>query len=77
MTSNLDLNNLERVYSTGTEYLAELLKHVLTDNGIEAFIINRQDSSYHFGDIEVFVSKSDFEKAKSIREEFEKNDKVE
>lgn len=77
MTNNSDFKEMEIVYSTGTEYLAELIKQVLFDNNIESFIINRQDSSYHFGDIEVFVKKSDFDKAKSITVEFENNTSLE
>lgn len=71
------MHNKKLVYSTGTEYLAELLKQVLNDNGIEAFIVNRQDSSYHIGDIEVYVNPDSFEKAKEISEEFENNTSIE
>ncbi|PLX09359.1 MAG: hypothetical protein C0596_02090 [Marinilabiliales bacterium] len=67
----------ELIFATGTEYLAELLKQVLNDNNIAAFIINRQDSSYHFGDIEVFVNDEDVEKAKEITAEFENNTNIE
>ncbi len=70
-------NDLKQVYATGTEYLSELLKQVLLDNEIEAFVINRQDSSYHFGDIEVYVKQIDFEKAKLICDEFENNTSLE
>jgi hypothetical protein len=69
--------NLELVYSTGTEYLAELLKQILEENNITALIINRQDSSYHFGDIEVYVKSEDFAKAKQMSEEFENNTQIE
>lgn len=70
-------NNRELVYATGTEYLAELLKQVLEDNNINVFVFNRQDSTYHFGDIEVYVNAEDFERAKLICEEFENNTKIE
>lgn len=69
--------NLVRVYSTGTAYLAELLKQVLFDNEIESFIINHQDSSYLIGDVEVHVKALDIEKAKTVVEEFEKNTSIE
>lgn len=69
--------NLELVYATGTEYLAELLKQILEENNINALIINRQDSSYHFGDIEVYVNAEDLLKAKEICEEFENNTQIE
>ncbi|MDD2635649.1 MAG: DUF2007 domain-containing protein [Bacteroidales bacterium] len=75
MTNNQDDRVL--VYATGTEYLAELLKQVLEDNDINVFVFNRQDSSYRFGDIEVYVNSKDFEKAKLICVEFENNTKIE
>ncbi len=65
------------VYSVGKEYLAELFKQVLTDNKIEAFIINRKDSSYHFGYIDVLVHPEDINKAKSLVDEFENNTSIE
>ncbi len=76
MTNN-NATDRELVYETGTEYLAELLKQVLEDNYINAFIFNRQDSSYRFGDIEVYVNAEDIEKAKLICVEFENNTKIE
>ena len=67
------MNDKELIFSTGKEYLAELFKQVLIDNDIEAFIFNRQDSSYHFGDIEVYINSCDIEKAKQLKTEFENN----
>lgn len=75
--TNSNSGSRELVYATGTEYLAELLKQVLKDNNIDAFIFNRQDSSYRFGDIEVYVDSQDLEEAKKICEEFENNTKFE
>jgi hypothetical protein len=38
----------------------------LVDNEIEAVIINKQDSSYKFGEVEVHIRQADFEKASEI-----------
>jgi hypothetical protein len=54
------------VYSSSQLYQAELLKHILADNQITAFILNKQDSAYNFGDIEVCVKPADIIKAKHI-----------
>lgn len=75
--TNSNATNRELVYATGIEYLAELLKQVLEDNNINVFIFNRQDSSYRFGDIEVYVNSEDLEKATLICVEFENNTKFE
>ena len=58
------------IYSTGKAFEAELLKDVLGNNDIISDIINKQDSSYLFGDIEVFVQKENEEKARAIVKDF-------
>jgi hypothetical protein len=48
-------------------YEIEILKGLLMEKDIPAVIINKQDSSYlNFGDIELKVLESDFEKATFI-----------
>ncbi|MFZ5940269.1 MAG: putative signal transducing protein [Bacteroidota bacterium] len=59
------------VYITGKDYLSTLLRQILTDNDIESYAINKQDSSYQFGDIEVYVHRDDVIRAKRIIAEFE------
>jgi hypothetical protein len=59
------------VYTTNKSYQAELFREVLGDNGIESFIINKQDSSYKFGNIEVYVKRDNVLKAKILVKEFE------
>lgn len=54
------------VYSTTILHQAELLKHMLADNNITAIIMNKQDSAYSFGDIELYVKPSDVVKAKHL-----------
>ncbi|PKP48702.1 MAG: hypothetical protein CVT94_07475 [Bacteroidetes bacterium HGW-Bacteroidetes-11] len=44
------------VYTTSFLHEAELVKGMLEENQITAFLINKQDSVYLFGDIEVHVS---------------------
>ncbi len=64
-----------KVYAHSKLYVAEMLKTYLYDNQIESFILNQQDSSYHFGDIELYVKKENEEKAKKLIKIFEKNEK--
>ena len=47
--------NWTSVYNAGLIYKVEIVKAVLADNGIESVIVNKQDSSYLFGDIELHV----------------------
>ncbi len=52
-----------RVYVTSNYQQAQLIKMKLKENEIETIEINKQDSMYLFGDIELYVSKLDYNKA--------------
>jgi hypothetical protein len=60
------------VYTSNKLYEAEILREFLDDNGIETFLMNKQDSSYHIGDIEVYTRPDDVMKAKLLIEKFER-----
>jgi hypothetical protein len=62
--------NWEVVYSTNQLYDAEMAKDMLADNEIECVIMNKQDSTYRFGEIEVCVPTVDVLKAKHLILEF-------
>ncbi len=64
-------DDLVMVYSTNQVFHAEMLKQFLSDNGIAAFSINKQDSNYLFGSIEVYVNRDDVIKAKILIKKFE------
>jgi len=66
-------NDLVQIYSVGKAYLAELIKQMLADNNIPAFLVNKQDSAYKFGEIEMYVDRDDVIKAKMLIREFEVN----
>jgi hypothetical protein len=59
------------IYTTDKLYQAELFREVLGDHNIESLIINKQDSSYKFGSIEVYVRRNNALKAKMLVKEFE------
>jgi len=58
------------VYTGDKLYEAEILKEYLADHGIRSFVMNKQDSSYKFGDIELYTLSEDFMKAKYLIEKF-------
>ncbi len=60
-----------QIYAVGNPYQAELIRQMLMNSNIQAFIINKQDSAYKFGDIELYVHKDDIIRAKKLIEEFE------
>ncbi|MEA3446135.1 MAG: DUF2007 domain-containing protein [Bacteroidota bacterium] len=63
-------NDWVLIYSASKAYEAEILKEVLDDNNIVCVIINKQDSSYQFGEVEVYVQKQNEVKAIEISKNF-------
>lgn len=63
----MDDNNWLLVYTTPTPVEAEIIKQMLASNGIEAVVLNKQDSSYQtFGEAEVYVLKDSETTAKKL-----------
>jgi hypothetical protein len=54
------------VYSVAFIHKAEIIQALLAENNINSVIVNKQDSSYHFGDIEVHVHPDDVLPAQQI-----------
>lgn len=47
------------IYSTNQPYEIEMVKGILADNEIECISMNKQDSAYLIGEIEIYVSIAD------------------
>lgn len=62
-------DGLVLVHTTDKNYKAELIVGLLSDRGIKAEILNKRDSCYLIGPIEIYVSKEDAASAKEIIEE--------
>jgi len=62
--------NWETIYSTDQLYEAEMVKDMMADNDIECVIMNKQDSTYRFGEIEICVPTEEVFKAKQLIIEF-------
>ena len=52
------------IYASTKQQSAEIIKGLLTHNEINSVVINKQDSSYMFGEYEVYVNREDVVKAK-------------
>lgn len=55
-----------KVFSTGDLFDAELIRTKIVDNGIECKSLNKKDSAYLFGEIELYVEAENVIKAKHI-----------
>ncbi len=54
------------IYSTSRLYEAEIIKSMMADQNIECVVMNKQDSTYLFGDIEIYVPTNEALKAKQL-----------
>ncbi|HPT13576.1 MAG TPA: DUF2007 domain-containing protein [Bacteroidales bacterium] len=54
------------VFSTPQIWEAELLKSVLQQNNIECISLNKRDSSYLIGEVEIYVANANALMAKQI-----------
>lgn len=60
------------IYTTDKIWQAEIAKQVLIDNGIDAVVINKKDSSYvAFGEYEVYVAHENVDKSKVLIKDIE------
>lgn len=54
------------IFETAKQFEIEIIKGMLTENDIEAVVINKKDSSYLFGTFELYVSRDNVMKAKTL-----------
>jgi hypothetical protein len=59
-------NKWVHIYTSGDFFKAELLRQALVENGVEAVLLNKKDSSYQFGEVRVMVAERDFATATEI-----------
>lgn len=55
-----------KVYTVGKLVNATLIEGLLAENGIKSYILNKRDSQFLFGDIEIYVDSKDAEAAKKL-----------
>lgn len=61
------MNGWTSIFETDQLYRAEIMKGLLQDNGIQAIILNRKDSSYvMLGTVTVMVKEEEKQKAIEI-----------
>jgi len=63
----------KKIYFSGDEFKVLIARDLLTENGINAVIMNQKDSSYtSFGDVELYVEKHDEKEADRILDQLKK-----
>jgi len=66
-------DNLVHIFSSGQPYQAEMARQMLADHNIHSFLVNKQDSAYKFGVVELYVNRDDVIRAKKLIQEFDYN----
>ena len=69
----MDLEKWVKLKVSNKSYQLNIIEGRLSENGIQSVIINKIDSSYlNFGEAELNVKESDFERANEILKDDEK-----
>jgi len=63
-----------KLFTTADPMQAEITKQMLEEHGVSAVVMNKQDSSYRFGQVELYVHESEEVLAKGLIAEMEGED---
>lgn len=63
-----------KIFITANPVQAEISKQMLEEHGVAAVVINKQDSSYRFGQVELYVHESEEAFARGLITEMETGD---
>lgn len=63
-----------KLLSTANPVQVEITKQMLEEHGVSAVVMNKQDSSYRFGQVELYVHESEEAVAKRLIAEMESED---
>ncbi|MGK6350503.1 DUF2007 domain-containing protein [Parapedobacter sp. DT-150] len=63
-----------KLLTTAHPAQAEMTKQMLEEHGLHSVIINKQDSSYRFGQVELYVHESTEAQARDLMAEVERGD---
>ncbi len=58
------------IFETNKDFEAEMVKGMLEENNISVFVINKKDSAYLFGNIELYVLPENIIEAKTFIKDF-------
>ncbi|MFC3200194.1 DUF2007 domain-containing protein [Parapedobacter deserti] len=63
-----------KLFTTTNPFQAEITKQMLEEHEVSAVIINKQDSSYRFGQLELYVHESEEALARDLIGKMERGD---
>jgi hypothetical protein len=59
-------NNWTKIFRTSNVHTAEIIKGMLIEEGIECLELNKKDSSYAFGEVELYCPLEEVLRAKTL-----------
>ena len=60
------MENLKRVFSGSKTYQVNIIRELLAEEKIESYALDQKGSAFLMGEIHVYVSDSDYDKAREI-----------
>ncbi|MBC7745626.1 MAG: DUF2007 domain-containing protein [Flavobacterium sp.] len=55
-----------KIYTSHDFFKSEMVRHVLTDENMDAILLNKQGFPYRIGEVEVYIHKDYFQQALEI-----------
>lgn len=59
-------NSWVKIYSSNQFIKSEIVRQVLVDHEMNPVLMNKQDTAYKFGEVEVYIHQDNFDKALEI-----------
>ncbi len=59
-------DNWQKIYSHWLEHKVEIAQAILKEEDIDSVIMDKKDSAYHFGEVELYVQADNVLQAKQI-----------
>lgn len=60
--------------TTSDDFTAEIIKGMLEENQIETVVMNKRDSEFLLGEVELYVHSNDFEQARILLAEHKESE---
>jgi hypothetical protein len=59
-------NSWVKIYTSNQFIKSEIVRQVLVDHEMNAVLMNKQDTAYKFGEVEVYIHQDNFDQALEI-----------
>lgn len=71
MNNRADISGWVLIYIIDDQWRLDLIRQILDSNDIACVVIDKKDSSFHFGNAEIYVKHQDAERAVELIKDIE------